>query len=126
MSRRRPCDGDSSRREGLPSVCEPIGEQLGATRATRQVSVEEISARLMLSKSQILGLEKADATAFYSPAYFIKALRRYMEFLGIPTDVLDEADQDDTLGGLRMTLAEPEPPPAFNWWPWPRPHKTST
>lgn len=78
----------------------------------------------MLSKSQVLGLERADPTPFYGRAYYLKALRRYLEFLDIPTDLLDEADQDQELGGLRMTLAEPEPAPAFNWWPWPRPHKS--
>ncbi len=80
----------------------------------------------MLSRGQVLGLEHADPSAFYGPAYYLKALRRYMDFLGLSTELLDEADPAEELGGLRMTLAEPEPDPApaFNWWPWPRPHKS--
>jgi len=54
-----------------------------------------------------MGLEQADTSAFYTPAYFLKALRKYMAFLDVPEDLLDE-EPDDAFG-LRMTLAEMPP-----------------
>jgi transcriptional regulator with XRE-family HTH domain len=80
-------------------------------RAAREISVEEISSGLMLSKSQVLGLERADPSPFYSSAYFLRGLRKYMAFAGIPDDELNEvveADEDEE-DGFRLTLAEPTP-----------------
>ena len=108
MSRRPPSDGDSSRTAVLPSGCRAIGAQLTEARDARQLTVEEIASELMLSKSQVLGLERADASPFYSSAYFLRALRKYMGFAGIPDDELNEAlaeDEDDD--GFRLMLAEP-------------------
>jgi cytoskeletal protein RodZ len=81
--------------------------QLAEARAARQVSVEEIASKLMLSRGQVVGLEQADASPFYSHAYFLKALRRYMAFVGVPEDVLDEEPDDSH--GLRLTLADMPP-----------------
>jgi hypothetical protein len=67
-------------------------------------------AQLLLSKNQILALEQADATPFYSHAYFLQGLRKYMALAGLPADLLNEAlevaEDDDA---LRMTLAAPPP-----------------
>lgn len=107
MSRRPPSDGDSSRPAALPHCCEAIGAQLVAARTARQVSVEEVTSKLMLSRGQVIGLEQAEASAFYTHAYFLKALRRYMAYLDVPEELLDE-EPDDAFG-LRMTLAELPP-----------------
>ncbi len=104
MSRRPPSDGDSSRPAALPRCCAAIGAQLVEARSARQVSVEEVASKLMLSRGQVIGLEQADASAFYTHAYFLKALRRYMAFFDVPEDLLDE--EPDEAFGLRMTLAE--------------------
>ncbi|MDH4067149.1 MAG: hypothetical protein OEW19_22340, partial [Acidobacteriota bacterium] len=81
-------------------------------RAARQVSVEEVASQLILSKAQVLGLEHANAAAFYSTTYFLKALRKYMAFAEVPTAVLDEAMAEAAEGdaeALRLTLADTAP-----------------
>lgn len=107
MGRRPPSDGDSSRPAALPRCCEAIGVQLAELRAARKVSVEDVASRLMLSRGQVLGLEQADASSFYTHAYFLKALRRYMAFFGVSEALL--VDEPDAAFGLRMTLAEIRP-----------------
>ena len=108
MSRRPPSDGGSSCTAALPSGCRAIGAQLSEVRDARRLTVEAIASKLMLSKSQVLGLERADASPFYSSAYFLRGLRKYMAFAGIPDDGLNEslaeAHEDD---GFRLLLAEP-------------------
>jgi transcriptional regulator with XRE-family HTH domain len=108
MSRRPPSDGDSSRTAVLPSGCRAIGAQLAEARDARQLTVEQIASELMLSKSQVTGLERADASPFYSAAYFLRGLRKYMAFAGISDDQLNETlaeeHEDD---GFRLMLAEP-------------------
>ena len=108
MSRRPPSDGDSSRIVAIPSVCRAIGAQLAETRDARRLTVEQIASDLMLSRSQVLGLERADASPFYSPAYFLRGLRKYMAYAGIPDDELNEtlADEHEE-DGFRLMLAEP-------------------
>ena len=108
MSRRPPSDGDSSRTAALPSGCRAIGAQLTEVRDARQLTVEEIASELMLSKSQVLGLERADASPFYSSAYFLRGLRKYMAFAGIPDDELNETlAEEHEEDGFRLMLAEP-------------------
>ena len=108
MSRRPPSDGDSSRIVAIPSVCRAIGAQLAETRDARQLTVEQIASELMLSRSQVLGLERADASPFYSCAYFLRGLRKYMAYAGLPDDELNDtlADEHEE-DGFRLTLAEP-------------------
>jgi len=77
-------------------------------RDARQLTVEEIASELMLSKSQVLGLERADASPFYSSAYFLRGLRKYMAFAGIPDDELNETlAEEHEEDGFRLMLAEP-------------------
>ena len=54
ISPRAPRDGDRSRKTPPPSCCRAIGAQLAATRDTRQISVEAVASKLLLSKGQIL------------------------------------------------------------------------
>ena len=108
MSRRPPSDGDSSRIVAIPSVCRAIGAQLAETRDTRRLTVEQIASELMLSKNQVLGLERADASPFYSSAYFLRGLRKYMAFAGLPPDELDDTlAEEHEEDGFRLMLAEP-------------------
>jgi transcriptional regulator with XRE-family HTH domain len=108
MSRRLPSDGDSSRIVAIPSVCRAIGAQLAETRDARRLTVEQIATELMLSKGQVLGLEGADASPFYSSAYFLRGLRKYMAFAGIPDDELnDTLAEEHEEDGFRLMLAEP-------------------
>lgn len=107
MSRRPPSDGGSSRTAALPSGCRAIGAQLAEARDARQLTVEQVASDLMLSKSQVLGLERADASPFYSSAYFLRGLRKYMAFAGIPDDELNEIAEEHDEEGFRLMLAEP-------------------
>ena len=100
---RAPRDGDRSSTPSLPDSCRAIGHQLTAARDTRQLSVEAIASKLLLSKGQILGLEQADPSAFYSTDYFLRGLRKYMAFLHLPAELLDEPEDE---GGLRLMLAD--------------------
>jgi transcriptional regulator with XRE-family HTH domain len=92
-------------------------------REARELTVEQIASRLMLSKSQVLGLERADASSFYNSAYFLRGLRRYMAFAGVPEDELNESlEEDQEDDGFRLMLAEPvsrtpvnAPGPALSW-----------
>jgi transcriptional regulator with XRE-family HTH domain len=108
MSRRPPSDGDSSRIVAIPSVCRAIGAQLAETRDARRLTVEQIASELMLSRSQVLGLERADASPFYSSAYFMRGLRKYMAYASVPDDELNETlAEEHEEDGFRLMLAEP-------------------
>ena len=102
MSRRPPSDGDSSRIVAIPSVCRAIGAQLAETRDARRLTVEQIASELMLSRSQVLGLERADASPFYSPAYFMRGLRKYMTYAGVPDDELNETLAEEGPDGVAI------------------------
>ena len=108
MSRRPPSGGGSPRPVVLPISCRAIGAQLAEVREARELTVEQIASKLMLSKSQVLGLERADASSFYSTVYFLRGLRRYMAFAGIPDDELNESlEEEEEDDGFRLMLAEP-------------------
>jgi cytoskeletal protein RodZ len=108
ISPRAPRDGDRSRKAPLPGSCRAIGAQLAATRDTRQISVEAVASKLLLSKGQILGLEQGDPSPFYSVDYFLRGLRKYMSFMGLPAGLL-VIDDDEEEGGLRLMLADMAP-----------------
>lgn len=106
---RAPRDGGLSRTAVLPSACRAIGARLAAARDSRQLSIEAVASELLLSRGQVLGLERADPAPFYTTSYFLRALRKYMALLDVPPDLLvdDEEDQDED--GLRLTLADLRP-----------------
>ena len=49
-----------------------------------QLSIEAVASKLLLSRGQVLGLEQAEAAPFYSNDYFLRGLRKYMAFMGLP------------------------------------------
>ena len=110
ISPRAPRDGDRSRKATLPDSCRAIGAQLAAARDTRQISVEAAVSKLLLSKGQVIGLEHGDSSPFYSTDFFLRGLRKYMAFMGLPADLLVE-NEDEEEGGLRLMLAEMAPRP---------------
>jgi hypothetical protein len=106
LVRRRSGSGQPTR-EALPHTCQAVGALLSQERSQREWSLDEVAARLLLSKRQVLGLERADPVAFYTVPFFVKALRRYMHLTGLPSDLLDEADSEPPPAPeLRLTLAE--------------------
>lgn len=60
---------------------QPIGQRLQAARAERGLTLEDASAKVLLSPSQIRGLEHGDAKAFYSPHFYNQGLRKYAALL---------------------------------------------
>jgi transcriptional regulator with XRE-family HTH domain len=109
ISPRAPRDGDLSRTAVLPSACRAIGAQLATAREAQQLSIEAIASKLLLSRGQVLGLEHAEAAAFYSVAFFLRGLRKYMAFMGLPRDLLVEDDDGEEEGALRLMLADVGP-----------------
>jgi transcriptional regulator with XRE-family HTH domain len=106
---RAPRDGDRSRIAVLPSACRAIGAQLAAARDARELSVEAVASTLLLSRGQVLGLEQAEAAPFYSNDYFLRGLRKYMAFMGLPKDLLVDDEEGEEEGGLRLMLADMGP-----------------
>jgi cytoskeletal protein RodZ len=93
----------------LPAACRDIGAQLAAARDAGQLSVEGIASKLLLSRGQVLGLEQADPAPFYNNDFYLRALRKYMTAMGLPADLLDQRDEEEEEGGLRLILAEMAP-----------------
>ncbi len=85
--------------DGSPSptlnkdACRAVGHLLGAARAEQHVQPGYVTDRLMLSSAQLTGLERGDSTAFWTPQFFEKALRRYAALLGVTSPLLDEVLQ---------------------------------
>jgi len=106
---RAPRDGDRSRTAVLPASCRAIGAQLGAARETRQLSIEDVASKLLLSRGQIRGLERAQPAAFYTTGFFLRGLRKYMTFMDLPAELLVEDEEGEEEDGLRLTLADLRP-----------------
>ncbi|MEW6320616.1 MAG: RodZ domain-containing protein [Acidobacteriota bacterium] len=90
----------SPRRPGAPGTPPPVleldfaaelGRSLSAARAQRGISVEDVAGRLLLSTRQVRALESADVSAFHSPTFFARGLRKYLEFAGVavPDDLFE-------------------------------------
>jgi transcriptional regulator with XRE-family HTH domain len=113
IARRTHRDGDQPRSTALPSRCRAIGAELAAVRQARQLSIETVASTLLLSKGQVVGLESAQASAFYNHDYFRRALRKYMRWADLPVDVLDAPDEDEHEElRLQWGTAEPATPGA--------------
>jgi transcriptional regulator with XRE-family HTH domain len=106
---RAPRDGDLSRTAVLPSACRAIGARLAAARDTRQLSIEAVASELLLSRGQVLGLERANPAPFYTPSYFLRGLRKYMAFMEVPLELLVDDEDEQAEDGLRLTLADLRP-----------------
>jgi cytoskeleton protein RodZ len=77
------------------TIGHPAGARLQSARTERGLTIEDVSARVLLSPSQIRGLEQGDVRAFYSSHFYNQGLRKYAALLGVP-DVApaDGASQD--------------------------------
>jgi hypothetical protein len=107
---RRRCDNGEPTRAVLPHTCRTVGAALARERLVREWSLDEVASRLFLSKRQVLALEQPDPGAFYNVAFLMKALRRYMDLVGLPHELLEEPDPDPP-PVLRLLLAEERLPP---------------
>jgi hypothetical protein len=67
-----------------------------------------VASKLLLSRGQVLGLEQGDASPFYNTDFFLRGLRKYMAFMGLPADLLVD-DEPEEEGALRLMLADMAP-----------------
>lgn len=63
----------------------------------------------MLSRGQVSGLERANPAPFYTKAYFLRGLRKYMAFMQVPPELLVDDEEGQEEDGLRLTLADLRP-----------------
>ena len=60
-----------------------LGLQLNAARLERGLAVEDLADALLFSKAQIVGLESADFSKFYSNRLYAQQARKYCEYIGV-------------------------------------------
>ena len=73
------------------SLCARIGERLSQIRSERDLSVADLSGRLLLSAKQVRALEVADVSAFHNASFFMTGLRKYAALCGIDRASVDAA-----------------------------------
>ena len=73
------------------SLCASIGEHLSQIRSERNLSVADLSGRLLLSAKQVRALEVADVSAFHNASFFMIALRKYAALCGMDRASVDAA-----------------------------------
>ena len=73
------------------SLCARIGERLSQIRSERNLSVDDLSIKLLLSVRQVRALEAADVSAFHNASFFMTALRKYAALCGIDRASVDAA-----------------------------------
>jgi len=78
--------------------CAEIGRQLSTEREARALAIDDVAHDLLLSKRQIVALERAEPRVFHAPIYYVRALRKYCELLGLTPDRFEG-----------MVTAPPEP-----------------
>ena len=71
-------------------ACGALGMKLAAAREARGLSIDQVCAVLLLSRRQVRALERLDPEAFYNSAFRLGALRKYVAYLGLPADLLDD------------------------------------
>lgn len=60
-----------------------IASALKAAREQQGENLAEVAFRIALSPSQLRAIEAGDLQPFYSPGYFLQAVQRYADFLGV-------------------------------------------
>jgi len=71
------------------ATCARVGARVSAAREKRGLSVDHVCERLLLSRRQVHGLEQADPAAFHNLGFYAAALRKYVAFLDLPSELLD-------------------------------------
>jgi len=86
------------------------GQALAAARTEQGLGVVETARELMLSPSQLRGIEGGDMQSFHGPGYYFRAVQKYANRLNI---VLDPAVEslpltDSQIGMQRLNKNSPE------------------
>lgn len=88
-------------------ACRELGGLLAGTREERGISVEQVCAALLLSTSQVRGLERAETTPFYNVAFYLAALRKYVPYLGLPVELVERVAKEVPAEDERVTRRAP-------------------
>jgi cytoskeletal protein RodZ len=73
-----------------------IASALRAAREQQGENLAEVAFRIALSPSQLRAIESGDLQPFYSPGYFLQAVQRYADFLGITLPPMEPEPSPDT------------------------------
>lgn len=82
-----------------------LGRLLAHQRLTLGISLDDASRHLLLSKSQIEGLERGDPAAFYNPQFYRQALRKFAAYVNVALP------EEPTVADLPAPVLAPPPPP---------------
>ena len=63
-----------------------IGARLTAARTARGLSIEQVAETLLLSKTQVAGLEQGNLRTFYNAGFYRQALRKYAALVGVDAE----------------------------------------
>lgn len=86
-----------------PEFASSLGRELRRIRQGRKESEELIARRLLLSVSQVRGIERGTHEPFYNPRHYVDAARRYARSMGI------DFDSFEPLPAPEGEAAEPDP-----------------
>lgn len=64
-------------------LCAELGAELARVRATRGLSVAQVSEKLLLSPRQVKALEEVEFSAFHNATFHVNAMRKYAAFAGL-------------------------------------------
>jgi cytoskeletal protein RodZ len=74
--------------QGIDSqISVDLGHQLKSARKSKNLSIKIVSKALVLTEIQVNGLEMGEFSSFYTPDFYVRALKKYAAFLGLPLDI---------------------------------------
>lgn len=98
---------DNFESSGLdPEFAASLGRELRRIRQGRKESEELIARRLLLSVSQVKGIERGMHEPFYNPRHYVDAARRYARSMGVDFDAFEpspapEGEVEELVSRLR-------------------------
>ena len=84
-----------------------IGARLASARAAQGLTVEQVAHTLLLSKTQVQGLEEGYARAFYNEQFYQQGLRKYAALVQVPYDAPAPARPSEPLRDHQAAIAAP-------------------
>ncbi|WP_396627171.1 helix-turn-helix domain-containing protein [Luteitalea sp.] len=70
-------------------ACVRVGARLLGAREASGLVVTHVAQALLLSPRQVRALEQVEPEAFHNTTFYLKALRKYVGYLGLPADLLE-------------------------------------
>ena len=84
-----------------------IGARLASARAAQGLTVEQIAYTLLLSKTQVQGLEEGHPRAFHNEQFYQQGLRKYAVLVRVHYDAPAPARPSKTVRDPRVAIAAP-------------------